>query len=91
MLQRLAPPDYRARVERGILVRVAAFDWNCPQHITPRYTRSEVEELVGGLTERIAELEARLSARPTAPVAQHGFHSHPLPGDDANGRDPRDD
>jgi predicted pyridoxine 5'-phosphate oxidase superfamily flavin-nucleotide-binding protein len=34
-------PDYRAWVERVIFIEVEAFDWNCPQHITPRYTESE--------------------------------------------------
>jgi len=33
--------DYRAQVERVVNIDVAAFDWNCPQHITPRYTESE--------------------------------------------------
>jgi len=33
--------DYRARVERVVYIDVAAFDWNCPQHITRRYTESE--------------------------------------------------
>ncbi len=41
-LERLVVPGYRARVERGLLVTVAAFDWNCPQHITPRYTVEEI-------------------------------------------------
>jgi hypothetical protein len=41
-LERLSVPGYRARVERGLLVKVAAFDWNCPQHITPRYTAEEI-------------------------------------------------
>ena len=36
-------PDYRARVERVGVVQVEAFDWNCPQHITPRYTLAEIE------------------------------------------------
>jgi predicted pyridoxine 5'-phosphate oxidase superfamily flavin-nucleotide-binding protein len=40
---RLAVPGYPGVVERALLVRVAAFDWNCPQHITPRYTRAELE------------------------------------------------
>ena len=42
-------PDYRARVERIVYIDVAAFDWNCPQHITQRYTQSEFEqrELLG--------------------------------------------
>ena len=32
-------PGYRARIERVIVIRVEAFDWNCPQHITPRCSR----------------------------------------------------
>lgn len=34
-------PDYRAQVERVVYIDVVAFDWNCPQHITQRYTESE--------------------------------------------------
>jgi hypothetical protein len=34
-------PGYRARIERVIVIRVEAFDWNCPQHITPRFTEAE--------------------------------------------------
>jgi predicted pyridoxine 5'-phosphate oxidase superfamily flavin-nucleotide-binding protein len=60
VLQRLAVSGYRARVERGLLVRVEAFDWNCPQHITQRFTLGEVEEATEPLRRRIAELEARL-------------------------------
>lgn len=41
----LKPAGYRAIVERGFIIRVAAFDWNCPQHITPRYTVAEIEAL----------------------------------------------
>jgi predicted pyridoxine 5'-phosphate oxidase superfamily flavin-nucleotide-binding protein len=33
---KLTPPDYRAKVERGLIIHLAAFDWNCPQHITRR-------------------------------------------------------
>lgn len=61
-LDKLAVPDYAARVERGILIKVEAFDWNCPQHITPRYTLAEVEAAAAPLRQRIAELEAQLSA-----------------------------
>jgi hypothetical protein len=41
-------PDYTARVERVVIIDVVAFDWNCPQHITRRYTESEFEELSPG-------------------------------------------
>ncbi len=37
----VSPDAYRAEVERIILIDVAAFDWNCPQHITRRYTEEE--------------------------------------------------
>jgi len=45
ILQTLAPENtYRARVERGLMITIEAFDWNCPQHITPRYTLAEFED-----------------------------------------------
>ena len=55
-------PDYRARVERVITIAVEAFDWNCPQHITPRFTEAEIREATQPLHARIAELEAELKA-----------------------------
>lgn len=61
-LEKLAIPGYRGRVERGMLIRVDAFDWNCPQHITPRYTEAQVAQVVEKLTNRVAELEAQLKA-----------------------------
>jgi ferredoxin-NADP reductase len=44
----LESPAYRARVERGVIITVEAFDWNCPKHITPRFTEREVRDLAGG-------------------------------------------
>ncbi len=40
-LAKVELPEYQARVERVVLIDVVAFDWNCPQHITRRYTESE--------------------------------------------------
>ena len=62
VLEKLALPDYRARIERAFVIRLEAFDWNCSQHITPRYTDAEVETLVAPLQARIGELEAQLAA-----------------------------
>lgn len=59
ILSRLEAPDYRARVERGLLIKVEGFDWNCPQHITERFTLDEVRAMTASLTSRIAELEAK--------------------------------
>jgi len=58
----LAVTGYDAVVERAVLLHVAGFDWNCPQHITPRFTLEEVEQAVTPLRERVAELEKRLAS-----------------------------
>lgn len=57
-----ALPGYRARVERIAILRVEAFDWNCPQHITPRFTEAEIAGTVRPLHERIRGLEAELAS-----------------------------
>ncbi|NKB98852.1 MAG: pyridoxamine 5-phosphate oxidase [Pseudomonadales bacterium] len=42
-LELVVPSDYKAKVERVAIIQIVAFDWNCPQHITPRYTLAELE------------------------------------------------
>ena len=75
MLARLETPDYRARIERGFIIKVEGFDWNCPQHITPRFTQAEVEAAVAPLMARLRAAEAerdglaaRLGALGAAPA-----------------------
>lgn len=63
MMARLRLADETVRVERAIVIAVEAFDWNCPQHITERYTVDDVREATARLTARIAELEAELARR----------------------------
>jgi ferredoxin-NADP reductase/predicted pyridoxine 5'-phosphate oxidase superfamily flavin-nucleotide-binding protein len=65
-LAQVEVPDYRARVERGFIIQVEAFDWNCPQHITPRYTESEVEQLIAPLMEENRVLKAAQGEMPAA-------------------------
>ena len=62
-LNRLALPAYRAQVERGMLISVEALDWNCPQHITQRFTLAEIEGATESLRKRIEELESALHQR----------------------------
>jgi predicted pyridoxine 5'-phosphate oxidase superfamily flavin-nucleotide-binding protein len=59
---RLALPGYRGRPERAFLLRLETFDWNCPQHIIPRFTIAEIETAVASLRARISELEAENEA-----------------------------
>ncbi|TAK87673.1 MAG: pyridoxamine 5'-phosphate oxidase family protein [Betaproteobacteria bacterium] len=42
LIATLADPGYPAVVERAMVLHVGAFDWNCPQHIIPRYTLEEM-------------------------------------------------
>ena len=49
--------DYKAKPERILRLRLVAFDWNCPQHITPRFTETEIAQAVQPLRERLAALE----------------------------------
>jgi len=64
LVTQLANPEEQAAVERLFFIDVVAFDWNCPQHITPRYTADEIKAIVAPLQQRIAELEAQLKSRP---------------------------
>ncbi len=60
LLANLGAEDYKAKIERAIQFSVEAFEWNCPQHITPRYTENELEPVTAVLIKRIAELEIEL-------------------------------
>jgi predicted pyridoxine 5'-phosphate oxidase superfamily flavin-nucleotide-binding protein len=57
LLSQLESPNYRARIERGFVIRVEAFDWNCPQHITPRFTQVQIDELMAPLIEENRQLK----------------------------------
>jgi len=50
-------PDDKAKPERIFRLRLETFDWNCPQHITPRFTEREIMAMVAPLQERLAQLE----------------------------------
>ncbi len=74
LLAELEVADYRARVERGWIIRIEAFDWNCPQHITPRFSQAQVDQLLAPL---IAENRA-LKAGSTPPAAAQERDDSPL-------------
>jgi predicted pyridoxine 5'-phosphate oxidase superfamily flavin-nucleotide-binding protein len=45
LFEKLALPGYKAKVERALVFHLEAFDWNCPQHITPRFTEAELRAM----------------------------------------------
>jgi len=56
----LAPKDYKFRPERLMIFNIEAYDWNCTQHITPRYTLEEIQEAFAGQQNVISKLEAEI-------------------------------
>ena len=59
---KLTLPGYRAKVERGLVIHLAAFDWNCPQHITPRFSEAELAPALAPLRARLQALESENAA-----------------------------
>jgi predicted pyridoxine 5'-phosphate oxidase superfamily flavin-nucleotide-binding protein len=64
LVAQLATAEEQKSVERLFLIDVVAYDWNCPQHITPRFTLEEINAMVAPLQQRIADLEAQLKTKP---------------------------
>lgn len=60
LLNQLNLGDYKFRPERMMVLHVKAFNWNCPQHITPRYTLEEMEEGFQSQRDHISALEAEI-------------------------------
>ncbi len=61
LMARLADPEYKAKPERAIVFEIEAWDVNCPQHITPRYSEHQIAPAIAKLQARIEELEAEVA------------------------------
>lgn len=61
LFDQLKPEDYKFRPERIMLFHIKAYDWNCSQHITPRYTIAEIEAIIAPKDEHIRQLEQQLT------------------------------
>ena len=58
----LALPGYKAKVERALIIHLTAFDWNCPQHIVPRFSEAELEPALAPFRARLEALETENQA-----------------------------
>jgi predicted pyridoxine 5'-phosphate oxidase superfamily flavin-nucleotide-binding protein len=61
LIARLTVPEYEAVVQRAVVVAIEGFDWNCQQHIMPRYTLPELEPVLTTMRERIHDLARQLA------------------------------
>ncbi|HZC56720.1 MAG TPA: pyridoxamine 5'-phosphate oxidase family protein [Xanthobacteraceae bacterium] len=78
LTEKLALPGYKAKPERVFVLHLEAFDWNCSQHIMPRFTEEEIDAALSSVRARIAQLEAenktlreKLSSAAEAQNAEH--------------------
>lgn len=60
LYEQLDLKSYKFRPERMMVFNIEAYDWNCPQHITPRYTLAEIESAFAPQQQRIIALEAEI-------------------------------
>lgn len=60
LYESIKPLDYKFKPERMMLFHVKAFDWNCPQHITARYTAEEIEKALAPQKKHVAALERQI-------------------------------
>jgi len=58
LIETLRMPEEKSPVERALVIHVEAFDWNCPQHITPRYSERELAKILEPMRRRLEELES---------------------------------
>ena len=56
-IEKVRDVGYKATIERVYVIRVEAFDWNCQQHIIPRFTEEEIGEALAPLEKRMQGLE----------------------------------
>jgi len=61
LYEQLNLEDYKFRPERIMIFNIEAYDWNCPQHITPRYTADEINEVLAPQKEYIKSLEKEIT------------------------------
>jgi predicted pyridoxine 5'-phosphate oxidase superfamily flavin-nucleotide-binding protein len=57
LIEQLSTAEERKLVERAVVIHVEAFDWNCQQHITPRFTEEQIVKGMAPLRQRLSELE----------------------------------
>ncbi|MFG2875427.1 pyridoxamine 5'-phosphate oxidase family protein [Streptomyces sp. NPDC048337] len=62
LVRRLSAPRTEGRVERLVTIAVEGWDWNCPRHITPRYSEAELARALDPVRSRMADLEAENAA-----------------------------
>jgi uncharacterized protein len=56
-LPKVRVPEEKTPIERVFVIHVEAYDWNCPQHITPRFSAEEIREGMQPIEQHVQKLE----------------------------------
>lgn len=62
LIDQVMDADYKARPERVVVITVAGFDWNCPQHLPVRLTMEEMAPILEPFQKELAQLRAENAA-----------------------------
>jgi uncharacterized protein len=57
-IERLREPGSKDVIERAYVIRVEGYDWNCPQHITPRFTEEQIREALAPFERQMEKLQS---------------------------------
>lgn len=57
----LNPVDYEFRPKKMMIFHIKAYDWNCPQYITPKYSAEEIQGLFETQKQHISDLEKKIA------------------------------
>jgi len=77
LIERLFDKGYKAKPERVILFTIEAWDVNCSQHITARFTEAELGEAMTTVQQHIASLEAENARLRAALAVKDGGQEKP--------------
>jgi ferredoxin-NADP reductase/predicted pyridoxine 5'-phosphate oxidase superfamily flavin-nucleotide-binding protein len=76
LLAQLEDDGYPAQVERGFIIEVEGFDWNCPQHITPRYSEAQIGDQLASLQDENRRLKDLLASSGNEPLVTANTEQH---------------
>ena len=71
LARRLGSPSTDGTVEQLVTIRVEASAWNCPNHITPRFSQRELSDALAPVHDRLARLEQENAALRAELAAHH--------------------
>ncbi len=70
LAESLRIPGYDGRIERAFIIAVEGFDWNCPQHITPRFTEEQIGSMTAPLHSQVQRLKDQLAKASTVKLPE---------------------